>query len=185
MTLLHTERLELRPFTLDDASAYWPLVSDPAVLRFTGDAALESLAEVEALLASHPLRDYAVHGYGRLACIEKATDELVGFCGLKYLEDIGETDIGYRFLPRCWGLGYATESSRAVMQHGMETLGLTRIIGLVEPQNTGSVRVLEKIGLVLESNITLADHHGELLLYAQPGTQPVYPFISAKPADIR
>ncbi len=169
MNSLHTERLELRPFTLDDAGAYWPLVSDPDVLRHTGEAPLASLADVRDLLSSRPLRDYDVHGYGRLACVERTTGQLLGFCGLKYLEDLGETDIGYRFLPQCWGRGYATESARAVMRHGADTLKLSRIIGLVEPNNRGSVRVLEKLGLTFESRITLEDHPVELLLYAQPG----------------
>lgn len=56
MTLLHTERLQLRPFTLDDAPAYWPLVSDPAVLRHTGESPLGSLDEVRALLTAARLR---------------------------------------------------------------------------------------------------------------------------------
>lgn len=166
MTSLHTERLVLRPFTLDDANAYWPLVSDPDVLRHTGEAPLASVADVRDLLSARPLRDYEVYGYGRLACIEKMTDRLVGFCGLKFLEDLGETDVGYRFLPRCWGRGYATESARAVMRYGSETLGLSRIIGLVEPDNIGSVRVLEKLGLAFESHIMLEDHLVELALYA-------------------
>lgn len=163
---LHTSRLELRRFTLADATAYWPLVSDPAVLRYTGEVPLQSIGDVEALLASRPLRDYAVHGYGRLACIEKASGNLVGFCGLKFLDDLGETDIGYRFLPRCWGMGYATESATAVLAHARVELGLGRIIGLVEPGNTGSIRVLQKIGLVYESRVQVADHAGPLLLYA-------------------
>ena len=182
MTYLQTERLELRPFTLDDASAYWPLVSNPDVLRHTGESPLQSLAEVRRLITARPLRDYVTYGYGRLACIEKATGELVGFCGLKYLEDLCETDIGYRFLPRCWGIGYATESATAVMRHGKDILGLKRIIGLVEPGNAGSVRVLEKLGLELESRVTLADHPVELLLYAQPRSEPND---SSKPMPLR
>ena len=79
MIALHTPRLELRPITLDDAAAYWPLVSDPAVLRHTGETALQSLDAVRALLEAKPLRDYAVHGYGRLACIEKASGSWSAF----------------------------------------------------------------------------------------------------------
>ena len=169
MTYLQTERLEIRPFTLQDAEAYWPLVSDPAVLRYTGEAPVDSIDAVRELLASRPLRDYEVHGYGRMACTEKSTGRLVGFCGLKYLEDLQETDIGYRFLPTCWGKGYATESAQIIMQDGARTLGLSRIIGLVEPENIGSVRVLEKLGLAFESQVMLADHPDELWLYATPG----------------
>jgi RimJ/RimL family protein N-acetyltransferase len=166
MTDLQTERLELRRFTLEDAEAYFPLVSDPAVLRYTGEKPLRSLDSVRELLASRPLRDYAVHGYGRMACVEKSSQRLVGFCGLKYLEDLQETDIGYRFLPECWGMGYATESAQMIMQHGARKLGLSRVIGLVEPENIGSVRVLEKLGLAFESEVMLEDHPDKLLLYA-------------------
>lgn len=169
MTYLQTERLEIRPFTLQDAEAYWPLVSDPAVLRYTGEAPVNSIDAVRELLTSRPLRDYDMHGYGRMACIEKSTGRLVGFCGLKYLEDLQETDIGYRFLPDCWGKGYATESAQIIMQDGARALGLGRIIGLVEPENIGSVRVLEKLGLAFESKVMLADHPDELWLYATPG----------------
>lgn len=172
MIFLQTDRLELRALTLDDAPAYWPLVSHPEVLRYTGESPLQSLSAVRELLSARPLRDYATYGHGRLACIEKATGELVGFCGLKYLEDLGETDIGYRFLPRCWGMGYATEGATAAMRHGTDILGLKRIIGLVAPENAGSVRVLEKLGLALESRVILADHPAELLLYAPPASGP-------------
>lgn len=166
MTVLTTARLDLRFLTANDAPAYWPLVSHPAILRYTGEAPIGSIAGVRELLVAKPLKDYASHGYGRLACIERATGDLVGFCGLKYLDDLGETDIGYRFLPRCWGLGYATESATAVMRHGRDVLRLKRIIGLVAPANTGSVRVLQKLGMEFESRVKLADHADELLLYA-------------------
>ena len=172
MTELNTARLELRPFTLRDAEAYWPLVSDPAILRYTGESPLRSLDSVRELLATHPLRDYAVYGYGRMACVERSSGRLVGFCGLKYLEDLRETDIGYRFLPDCWGKGYATESANIIMQVSVRRLGLDRVIGLVEPENMGSVRVLEKLGLKFESEIMLGDHPEKLRLYAGPGAGP-------------
>lgn len=89
-------------------------------------------------------------GYGRMACIEKETRRLIGFSGLKYLDDRDETDVGYRFLPECWGKGYAIESAAAIMRQQAAQFGLSRIIGLVEPENRGSVRVLQKLGLKFE-----------------------------------
>lgn len=158
--------MELKPFTLQDVEAYLPLVSEPAVIRYTGEVPMRTVDEVRGLLASHPLHDYAIHGYGRMACVEKNTGRLVGFCGLKYLEDLQETDIGYCFVPDCWGKGYATESAQSIMDYGKRTLGLGRIVGLVEPENTGSISVLEKLGLAFESTVVLADHIGPLWLYA-------------------
>ena len=166
LTAIDTPNLLLRPFTLDDAEAYWPLVSLPDVLRYTGEDPKTSLEQVREILLTRPLHDYQVHGYGRMACIEKSSGRLVGFSGLKFLDDMQETDVGYRFLPACWGKGYATESGRALMAQGRAQFGIQRIIGLVQPANGASARVLEKLGLVHERTFDPEDGHGLLKLYA-------------------
>jgi RimJ/RimL family protein N-acetyltransferase len=147
---METAHLFLRRFTLDDAEAYLPLISLPEIIRYTGDTPASSVEEAREVLRSRPLRDYVLHGYGRLAVIEKASGRLVGFSGLKYVEELGEVDLGYRFLPDCWGKGYATESARAVMAHGLRELGIRRVVGTVHPDNPASARVLEKLGLRFE-----------------------------------
>lgn len=168
-TSLQTERLLIRPFTLDDAEAFWPLVSLPEMLRYTGEQAQTSLEDVRNFLLKRPLREYATYGFGRMACIEKSTGRLIGHCGLKYLEDMQEVDIGYRFLPDCWGKGYATESAQALVRQGMEH-GITRIIGLVDPQNIASAKVLKKLGLQFEGMVLPKGCDTEYELYATPGT---------------
>jgi RimJ/RimL family protein N-acetyltransferase len=105
-----------------------------------------------------------------MACIEKCSGRLVGFSGLKYLEDLQEVDVGYRFLPDCWGKGYATESAKVLMQQGILEHGITRIIGLVQPENLASVRVLSKLGLTFERKIRPSGSASELELYATTGT---------------
>jgi RimJ/RimL family protein N-acetyltransferase len=164
--MMKTERLILRPFTLDDADALLPLISLPDVIRHTGDTPAASSEEARELLRTRSLRDYAVHGYGRLAVIEKASGRLVGFCGFKYVADLGEVDIGYRFLPDCWGKGYATESALALMEHGRRAHGFTRIVGTVHPDNPASGRVLEKLGLRYERLLEPDEQGVRFLLYA-------------------
>ena len=165
---IHTERLLHRQFTLEDAEAYLPLLSDPDVIRYTGEPPHTTLEAVLEVLLTRPIRDYAVHGYGRMACIEKSTGRLIGFSGLKFLEDLQEVDIGYRFLPDYWGKGYATESAKAFIEHAYNELRIPRIIGLVQPENTASAIVLQKIGLLFERKIILEDCEFELDLYATP-----------------
>lgn len=162
---IETRRLLIRRFTTDDAEAYWPLVSNPEVLRYVAEPVVASIGAVRDLLQAHPLRDYRKYGYGRMACIDKDSGRLLGFSGLKYLDDINETDVGYRFLPEAWGRGYATESAAAIMARQPAEFGLRRIIGLVEPENQGSVRVLKKLGLTFERRLADAAH-GALDLYA-------------------
>ena len=79
--------------------------------------------------------------------------ELIGFAGLKYLDDLRDVDLGYRFRSAWWGRGLATEASRAVVEYGFQTVALPHILGLVEPENTRSVRVLSKLGFRYEGMI--------------------------------
>lgn len=164
MIAIETPNLYLRRFTPDDAQAYLPLVSMPEILRYTGEPAQTSVEGARQILLNRPISDYAVHGFGRMACVEKSSGQLVGFSGLKYLDDLQEVDIGYRFLPGCWGKGYATESAHALIRDGVLTHRLERIIGLVRPENLASARVLSKLGLGYERTIRDAD--ADVDLYA-------------------
>ena len=68
-----------------------------------------------------------------------------------------DIEIAYRLPHARWGQGFATEMARAVLAHGLDTLGLARIVGLTWPENVPSQRVLEKIGMRREAD---AEHYG-------------------------
>jgi len=163
---MQTERLILRPFTLDDAEEYFPLVSHPDILRYTGETPVSSLDDARHILFTRPLQDYATYGFGRMACIEKATGKLIGFSGLKFLEDLKEVDVGYRFLPHYWGKGFATESAIALIEDGTREHNIERIIGLVESENNGSINVLKKLGLKFERKVKLSEDKEGMDMYA-------------------
>lgn len=145
MVLIETERLILRESVVDDAPDLFEMNSDPEVLKYTGDVAFKSVEETEELIRNY--KDYEKYGYGRWTTIVKATNEVIGFCGLKYLEDIHETDLGYRWKRQHWGKGYATEAGKACLWYGFEKLGLEQIMAQVLEENKASIRVLEKIGM--------------------------------------
>lgn len=153
--ILETERLLLREFDEGDAGPFYVLGSDPAVIRYTGDpgGGLTSVAHALEILRSHPLADYRKYGFGRWACVRRTGGEVIGFAGLKYLDDLAEVDLGYRFLPAYWGLGLATEAGRAVLEYGFTRLGLRRVVGLVVPDNVASVRVLSKLGMAFDGMV--------------------------------
>ena len=113
--------------------------------RYTGEPPTDSVDEARQKLRAYP--DFETVGFGRWGCVLGAEDRLIGMCGLKYLSDLDEVDIGYRFLPAYWGNGYATEAARASIDYGFNSIGLEQIIGLVMPENTPSIRVLERIGM--------------------------------------
>ncbi|HEX7641705.1 MAG TPA: GNAT family N-acetyltransferase [Burkholderiaceae bacterium] len=151
--MIETERLILRRFTPDDAEEHFPLLADPEINRYTGQTLVQTVEQTRQALLDHPIRDYEVFGYGRMACIEKSTGRLVGFSGMKYLPDLGETDVGYRFLRDSWGKGYATESAQVLMRECIREFGLRRVIRMADRRNTGSTRVLVKLGLSYEREI--------------------------------
>ena len=75
-------------------------------------------------------------------------------------------DIGFAFLPAYRGQGYAYEAARAVMDYGHGVLGIPRIIGVVSPNNPGSIHILEKLGLHFEGMIDMPGYEGETMLFA-------------------
>ena len=136
---------------MDDAAAFFALNSHPDVMRFTGEPPLQSLDEARAAIANYP--DFDAVGYGRWGCVLKENRAVIGFCGLKYLPELDAVDVGFRFLPRHWGRGLATEACTASIAFGFDVLKLQRIIGLVLAENTASIRVLEKVGMRRNGNI--------------------------------
>ena len=150
---IETERLIIRPFTMEDIEASYLMNLDPEVSRYTGDGGVVSRAEMERRIVEDVMGDYAKHGYGRLAVEWKAEGKFIGFTGLKYLEDLNEVDLGFRFMKAYWGMGIATETGRACLDLGFESLGLKRIIAMVLPENGGSIRVLEKLGFGFEKEM--------------------------------
>ena len=155
--MLETPRLILREYTAEDAEDFFRLNSDPDVMRYVPDEPTQSVADARAILVSRPAADYRERGFGRWACILKATGEHIGFCGLKYLPEIDGVDLGFRFLPGHWGKGLATEAATACLEYGFGKLALSEIVGFAEPENHASNRVLEKVGMKFTGVVRLFD----------------------------
>jgi RimJ/RimL family protein N-acetyltransferase len=156
---IDTCRLCLRVFELADLDVLAKINSDPEVMRHTGNGNTVSREETEKRLHAY-LEHWRQHGFGLRAAIHKSDYRFVGFCGLQFVAGTQEIEIGFRLARQYWGQGLATEAARAVLRHGLQVLGLRRIIGLAHPANRASQRVLEKNGLKLEKN---AYYYGHLV----------------------
>jgi ribosomal-protein-alanine N-acetyltransferase len=155
LTVLETPRLRLRRMTTDDAPFILELLNDPGFLTFIGDRGVRTLDDAVRYLQQGPLDSYARHGHG-LYLVEPIGDgEPAGMCGLLYREHLQETDIGYAFLPRFRGRGYALEAAAATLDYGRRVLGKTRIIAIVSPGNDASIAVLEKLGMRYEKRMAM------------------------------
>lgn len=143
--ILETERLLLREFTLVDAQLLVDLNNNPNVTRYTGDGAV-TLEEAQKIINDAILPQYP-NKLGRWAVHLKSTNEFIGWCGLKFIQELDEIDLGYRFFESHWGKGYATEAAKACFDYGIQTLKLKSIVGRAAVDNHNSIKVLEKVGL--------------------------------------
>lgn len=164
-TIIETDRLILRKFTLEDFKDVYEFGSNKEVLKYTGDNGVESFEDAKDLIRNVWFEDYKKYGYGRWATIYKPDNKLIGFAGLKFLPELDETDIGYRFLPEYWGKGIATEASKEIVAYGFHNLDLKTIIGMAIPENIASCNVLTKIGLRLYKTGPLEGEKEELNWY--------------------
>lgn len=166
MTIAETERLRVRELTLDDAEFVLELVNDPTFLSGIGDRGVRTLEDARRYLRDGHWIRQARPGHGQFLVELRETGEPVGVCGLLYRPALDLTDIGFAFLERFHGLGFAIESARAVLEYGRRELGLARICGLVSTDNAPSIRVLEKLGLRFEKMVRMSEADPERALYA-------------------
>ena len=101
----------------------------------------------------------AQHGYGLFSVILKATDELIGDCGLEQMEDQGAAELGYDFRSDFWNQGFATEAATAVQVYAFDVLRLPQLISLIRVGNLASKRVAEKVGMSLTEEFTRYEIH--------------------------
>lgn len=164
MTVIRTERLELRQLELNDAEFILELLNETAFLRFIGDKGVRTPADARQYILKGPMDSYARHGFGLYAvCLPDGTP--IGICGLVKREGLADVDVGFAILARYCSHGYAVESASAVLAHSRRILQLQRIVAITSPDNLGSIAVLGKIGLKFERMIRLSEHSPELKLF--------------------
>ena len=161
--MLETNRLLHRKFTLDDLDELVELRSDSEVNKYLGGARLQNPEAIAKRLQVY-IDCYDKFGFGSTAMIWKETGEMIGWSGLMPLEDTGEIEVGYGLIKKFWGMGIGYETAYAWLDFGFNQAGLTRIVAIAQPENTGSWRIMEKCGMHYEKTET---HYGfECLLYA-------------------
>jgi RimJ/RimL family protein N-acetyltransferase len=163
--ILETERLILRQITTDDAEFILGLVNEPSFIQNIGDRHVRTIEDACSYIVNGPVKSYEKNGFGLWLVVLKETGEAIGMCGLIKRDHLEDVDIGYALLPAFWSRGYAVEAARATKNYAKEAVGLKRIVAIVDPNNEGSIRVLEKIGLRYERTIKLSEEDIELKLF--------------------
>jgi RimJ/RimL family protein N-acetyltransferase len=154
MRVLETERLVIRHLVPGDAAFMLELLNDPSFIRNIGDRGVRDLEGARDYITRSAVASHEKHGYGLDLVALKTTADPAGICGLVRRDYLDDPDIGFAFLPRFTGLGYAVESATAVIDHARGVLKLPRVLAIVSPDNERSIRVIEKIGLHYQRMIT-------------------------------
>ena len=144
--VIETERLVLRPVSSDDLAAAHRVFDDPAVRRYLWDDGPVSV-EATASVLEASARDFSERGVGLFGVRLRGLEELVGLCGLRWEEGIGDMEIMYCLLPELWGRGLATEAAEACLRFAFEEAGPERVMAGADEPNTSSLRVIEKLGM--------------------------------------
>jgi len=146
---IETDRLHIRSITVSDAHALATIWSDPEVTRYMGGP--RDFAQVLAIF-QEDARAGAQDDIDLWPVVEKASGRVVGHCGLiqKEVDDRPEIELVYVLATSAWGRGYATEAASAVRDYALHRIGLRRVVALIDPENTASERVAEKVGMPFE-----------------------------------
>jgi RimJ/RimL family protein N-acetyltransferase len=159
--VLRTERLVLRHLTDDDAPFVLELLNERGFIDNIGDRGVRDLEGARRYVSEGPGASYQKYGYGLWLAALRETGEPVGICGLVKREGLDDADVGYAFLERTWGRGYAQEAAAATLRHARDTIGLEKVVAITAPGNAGSIAVLLKIGMKPAGTIQLPSHGGE------------------------
>ncbi|SDR65873.1 GNAT family N-acetyltransferase [Christiangramia echinicola] len=148
---IETERLFIRNLSIKDSNGIFEMDSDPEVQKFLGKKPIQNISEATDYIVNVQ-KEYKKYGTGRLAVLEKETGYFIGWCGLKFINtEINSKseyyDIGYRFIKRYWGKGYATESAFACINFGFKELNQEEVYAMAESNHRASRNILRKLGM--------------------------------------
>lgn len=147
---IETDRLMMRPFTMDEVEHLHRLWIDPGVRKFLWDDQVIT-RETAIAIVENSLESFATHGFGFWVICFKDDPALAGFVGLRHFTEDGaersEVELLYGVAAKHWGKGIAPEAARGALRYGFEEINLARIYAGADPPNVASFRVIEKLGM--------------------------------------
>lgn len=161
--IIVTQRLILRELEYTDANDLFEMDSDPEVHLYIENNPVKSIDEMKKVIEMLK-EQYVKNRIARWAVVDRATNECVGWSGLKYFREplnnhTNFYELGYRFKRKHWGKGFATESSNAIIEYGFKNLNIDSIFAMTDPNNHNSKKVLTKLGFEFRETF---DFEGDL-----------------------
>jgi|HigsolmetaGSP12D_1036236.scaffolds.fasta_scaffold02553_3 ribosomal-protein-alanine N-acetyltransferase len=145
-----TNRLYLRQLTLDDSEDYFEFASDPEVTTYTMWETHKTIDDSRKYL-NYVIDKYKNRQAYHWGIVDISTNKLIGRTGLIQWDiNHQRTEIGFALSRKYWNKGIITEATREIIKYSFKELNVNRIEGRCNYDNTGSARVMEKLGMVFE-----------------------------------
>ncbi|HEX9827858.1 MAG TPA: GNAT family N-acetyltransferase [Flavobacteriaceae bacterium] len=168
MPIAETNRLLISKITLKDAKFFLELVNSPHWLKYIGDRHLKTVKDSKTYLQNGTIKSYADFGFGFYKLqYKKEGNKPIGVCGLIKRKQLDDVDIGFALLPEYEGKGFGHEASVTILKLAKETFNLKKVVAITQPNNTSSIKLLEKLGLSFEKSVKPFEDGEELLLFAK------------------
>jgi RimJ/RimL family protein N-acetyltransferase len=153
LPVLETPRLRLRPPVDADVPALFAIFSDPETMRYWTTPTMRDIAEAEALL-----QDIHEHAQARTllqwGIARREDDGVIGTCTLLHIErEHRRCELGYILRRDHWGRGFAHEALTRLVDHAFDTLAFHRLEADIDPRNTASIRLVERLGFRFEGHL--------------------------------
>jgi RimJ/RimL family protein N-acetyltransferase len=141
--VIDTARLILRPTAAEDLDGWTELMADPEASRFIGGPVPRGAAWRGLMTMAG---SWALNGFAMFSMIEKESGRWVGRTGPWQPEGWPGTEVGWGLLRSAWGHGYAMEAAVASIDWAFEELGWTDVIHCIDPANTPSQKLAQRLG---------------------------------------
>jgi len=141
-----TQRLKFREANEADAAFFLKLMNEPDYHRYIGNRQISDLTKAANYVREKLIQSYRSNGFGLWLVTRLSDGEPLGICGIVERDGFDGPDLGYAFLAEHGGSGFAREAAHAVQKHAERELELTQLLAIVTPDNSRSVKLLQKLG---------------------------------------
>lgn len=165
----NSERLSYRLMTESDADLLFALDQDPAVMQHINQGKPTTRTEIETVFLPRMMQyRNPVKGWGLWQVNTLEDDDFIGWILVRPMHffsnqrDDEDLELGWRFMQKSWGKGYATEAAKSVMRALHQQANYNRFSAVAVPDNSGSIRMMEKLGMTYQKTALHKDPLGDM-----------------------
>ncbi len=162
---IETERLLLKPVSVDDTVFIYELYNSPRFIEFIGDRNIRNKDDARNYIINRFIPQIEKSGYGNYVIVRKDDGQKIGSVGIFERDGLDVNDIGFSFLPEFEGKGFGFEAASALMEIAFKEFGLKKLSAITTDANISSRKLIEKLGLSFQKKIQLPNVDEELRYY--------------------